>query len=180
MMPGNFLLPVQDYLQFNGMARIVGGQLLTRPGDILAMTLFMRSAKAGQLFASEFALLGLYTALHQLAQIMDPVHAWLLRPFPALLFRWQRLVSDHSCACTISMMQLVVNAACRPTAPTQAVAIVVSIAAALHASGGQLDYIGCEQRENDLPAWYSGHVKGMVLCSQAEAFEYGSASDYKD
>ena len=87
------LLFVQDYLQFGSLARIVGGQLVTRPGDILAMTLFMRSAKAGQMFASEFMLLGLYAAMFRVARLVGPAHNWLLHPFPALLFRWQCLVS---------------------------------------------------------------------------------------
>ena len=86
----------QDYLQFGSLARIVGGQLVRRPQDILAMTLFMRSPKAGQMFASEFALLGIYAALYRLAQLVDPLHRLLLRPAPALLYRWQRLVSPKA------------------------------------------------------------------------------------
>ena len=73
----------------------MGGQLARRPQDILAMTLFMRSPKAGQMFAAEFALLGIYAALYRLAQLVDPLHRLLLRPSPALLYRWQRLVSEE-------------------------------------------------------------------------------------
>ena len=85
---------MQDYLQFGSLARIVGGQLATRPGDIMDMTLFMRSAAAGRMFASEFVLLGLYAALYRVALAVDPAHRWLLRPFPGLLYRWRRLVGD--------------------------------------------------------------------------------------
>lgn len=56
------------------------------------MTVFMRSAKAGQMFATEFVLLGLYAALFRLARLVNPAHEWLLQPFPGLLYRWQRLV----------------------------------------------------------------------------------------
>lgn len=92
----------QDYLQFGSLARIVGGQLARRPQDIVAMTIFMRSAKAGQMFASQFALLGVYAALHRLSQLVGPAHCWLLQPFPGLLFRWKRLVSaqhDNNLKC---------------------------------------------------------------------------------
>ena len=85
--------PLQDYLQAGTLSRIVGGQIASEPGKLARMTLFMRSAKAGSMFAGSFLGILWYDILFRLAGSVAPAHEALLRPFPGLLFRWRCLVS---------------------------------------------------------------------------------------
>lgn len=82
----------QDYLQWSCLSKVVGGQIMNEPGQLVRMTLFMRSPKAGQMFAGSFLSLGLYALLYSLATFVAPAHEALLKPFPGLLFRWRCLV----------------------------------------------------------------------------------------
>lgn len=81
---------MQDYLQWSSMFRVVGKQLVSQPKQLLDMTLFMRSATAGTMFASNFAQLALYDTLFRVTKVVAPVHERLLPP--RLLYRWRRLV----------------------------------------------------------------------------------------
>ena len=83
---------LQDYLQAGTLSRIVGGQIVNEPGKLAGMTLFMRSAKAGQMFAGSFLGIVWYDFLFRLAGAVAPAHELLLKPFPGLLFRWRCLV----------------------------------------------------------------------------------------
>ena len=85
---------MQDYLQANCLFKVIAGQIGNEPGQLLKMTMFMRSPRAGAMFASSLAGIVLYDALYRLACLMSPVHEKLLKPFPALLFRWRCLVSQ--------------------------------------------------------------------------------------
>lgn len=85
---------LQDYLQASCLSKVVGGQLRNEPGQLLKMTMFMRSPQAGAMFAGSFTGILLYDALYRLAAVMSPVHERLLKPFPALLFRWRCLLSQ--------------------------------------------------------------------------------------
>ena len=82
---------VQDFLQWSSLSRIVFDQLVTEPGTILNMTFFMRSPQAGQMFASNFAMLFLYDLLFRLTRLGAPFHEAILPP--VLLYKWRRLVS---------------------------------------------------------------------------------------
>ena len=83
---------LQDYLQAGTLSRIVGGQIVNEPGKLAGMTVFMRSAKAGQMFAGSFLGIVWYDLLYRLAGAVAPVHEAVLKPFPGLLFRWRCLV----------------------------------------------------------------------------------------
>ena len=85
---------MQDYLQASCLFKVIAGQVRNEPGQLVKMTMFMRSPRAGAMFAGSFAGIVLYDALYRLACLMSPVHEQLLRPFPALLFRWRCLVSQ--------------------------------------------------------------------------------------
>lgn len=84
---------MQDYLQWSCLSKVVGGQIANEPGQLVRMTLFMRSPKAGQMFAANFLGILFYDLLFSLASFVSPAHEALLKPFPALLFRWRCLVS---------------------------------------------------------------------------------------
>ena len=88
--------PLQDYLQAGTLSRIVGGQIASEPGKLARMTLFMRSAQAGSMFAGSFLGILWYDFLYRLSGSVAPAHEALLRPFPGLLFRWRCLVSISS------------------------------------------------------------------------------------
>ncbi|CAL8468518.1 g8058 [Coccomyxa elongata] len=83
---------MQDYLQWSCLSKVVGGQITNEPGQLVRMTLFMRSPKAGQMFAANFLGILFYDLLFSLASFVSPAHESLLKPFPALLFRWRCLV----------------------------------------------------------------------------------------
>ena len=85
---------VQDYLQASLLSKVIAGQIRNEPGQLVKMTMFMRSPRAGAMFAGSFGGIVLYDALYRLACLMNPVHEQLLRPFPALLFRWRCLLSQ--------------------------------------------------------------------------------------
>ena len=87
-------LHLQDYLQASLLAKVIAGQISNEPGQLVKMTLFMRSPRAGAMFAGSFGGILLYDALYRLACLMSPVHEQLLKPFPALLFRWRCLLSQ--------------------------------------------------------------------------------------
>ncbi len=84
---------MQDYLQWSCLSKVVGGQIANEPGQLVRMTLFMRSPKAGQMFAANFLGILFYDLLFSMASFVSPAHEALLKPFPALLFRWRCLVS---------------------------------------------------------------------------------------
>ncbi|KAK9844003.1 hypothetical protein WJX81_001672 [Elliptochloris bilobata] len=83
---------MQDYLQWSLLARIVAKQIASSPGKLLRMTLFLRSPAAGAAFVGNFFGIMVYDALYRLAGLVGPAHHFLLKPFPALLFRWDCLV----------------------------------------------------------------------------------------
>lgn len=85
---------LQDFLQWGALSRIVGRQVLTQPGALVRMTLFMRSPVAGQMLAANMAMLLAYDVLFRVARAVAPVHERLLPP--KLLYRWRRLVSSLS------------------------------------------------------------------------------------
>jgi len=80
---------MQDFLQWGSLSRIVGRQLLTQPGQLLKMTIFMRSPEAGKMFASNLALLFLYDLFYKLTRLGRPFHEAILSP--RLMYRWNRL-----------------------------------------------------------------------------------------
>lgn len=82
----------QDFLQWSSLSRIVFDQVLTQPRTLLNMTLFMRSPKAGQMFASNFVLLFIYDLLSRMTKLGSTFHEAILSP--KLLYRWRRLVSS--------------------------------------------------------------------------------------
>lgn len=90
----NVLNALQDYLQASCLSKVIVGQIKNEPEQLLKITLFMRSPRAGAMFASSFAGILWYDALYRLACLMSPVHERLLKPFPALLFRWRCLLSQ--------------------------------------------------------------------------------------
>jgi hypothetical protein len=83
---------LQDYLQAGTLSKIVGAQITREPGKLARMTIFMRSATAGSMFARSFAGIVWYDFLFRLARVVSPAHEALLRPFPGLLLRWRCLV----------------------------------------------------------------------------------------
>lgn len=88
------LMHLQDYLQASLLSKVIAGQIRNEPGQLVKMTMFMRSPKAGAMFAGSFAGILVYDALYRLACLMSPVHEQLLKPYPALLFRWRCLLSQ--------------------------------------------------------------------------------------
>lgn len=95
----------QDYLQWSCLSKVVGGQIKNEPGKLVRMTIFMRSPKAGQMFAASFLGILFYDLLFSLASFMSPAHEALLKPFPGLLFRWRCLVRIplfHECLLQLS------------------------------------------------------------------------------
>lgn len=85
---------MQDFLQWGALSKIVFAQLVNQPGKLVEMTLFMRSAVAGQMFASNMAMLFVYDILFRISRAVSPIHEKLLPP--KLLYRWRRLVSTST------------------------------------------------------------------------------------
>jgi hypothetical protein len=83
---------VQDYLQAGCLSKVVGGQIVREPQQLLRMSMFMRSPEAGLMFVSNFMGILMYDFLFKLAKLVSPAHEALLKPFPGLLFRWRCLV----------------------------------------------------------------------------------------
>ncbi|KAK9856812.1 hypothetical protein WJX84_011164 [Apatococcus fuscideae] len=79
---------MEDRLQWGTLSRLIAWQLLHAPGSIIQMTLFMKSPKAGSMFASNILALGMYTFLLRLSKLMAPSHEFLLQNSPGLLYRW--------------------------------------------------------------------------------------------
>lgn len=90
----NSQMCLQDYLQASCLAKVIAGQIRNEPGQLVKMTMFMRSPKAGAMFAGSLTGIVLYDALYRLASFMSPVHEQLLKPYPVLLFRWRCLLSQ--------------------------------------------------------------------------------------
>lgn len=80
---------MQDFLQWGSLSQIVGRQLVTQPGQLLKMTIFMRSPEAGRMFASNLVLLCLYDLMYRLTRLGRPFHQAILSP--GLMFKWNRL-----------------------------------------------------------------------------------------
>ncbi len=100
---------MQDYLQWSCLSKVVGGQIANEPGQLFRMTVFMRSPKAGQMFASSFLGILFYDILFSLASFMSPAHETLLRPFPGLLFRWRCLVCVLTFTTHCVSLQICIN-----------------------------------------------------------------------
>lgn len=108
---------MQDYLQAGLLSKVVGGQIVNEPKQLLRMTLFMRSATAGSMFVSSYMGIQAYNLLFQLAKLMSPAHEALLEPFPGLLYRWRCLVGhlptssfsliSHSLSCHLSYSEFI-------------------------------------------------------------------------
>jgi len=62
---------------------------MTQPGQLLKMTIFMRSPQAGKMFASNLALLFVYELLYRLTKLGRPFHKAILSP--SLMYKWNRL-----------------------------------------------------------------------------------------
>ena len=62
---------------------------MTQPSQMLRMTIFMRSAGVGKMFASNLVLKLVYNLMYKFTRLERPFHQAILSP--GLMYMWNRL-----------------------------------------------------------------------------------------